>query len=360
MTRCRVALGAVVGLSLVAVLLPRAYSADEPKPIVIESWGNYDSLAFSPDGKRLAAVTSGLGLKIEMRDSASGALVTPFEIEGRRVVAFSPDGKTLATGGPAAGEIGVVRLWDLKTGKASGVLRNAEHGVVACLAFSPDGKRLAVGTAFEDPPLRIWDVATGKVAASCKLDTEWITVVAFGPDGSNVAGGTKEGTVYLVDAASGKLKTTLVGPTGFIHAVRAASTRRYTRWVHALAFSADGKTLLSAGTDSKIHRWNLATEQAEVALLGHPEWFQTTAFSPDRRLLATGDVTGAVSVWDAVSGERLRDCGRHNHIVLALAFSPDGKTLASGDCMGGPLVGFDTPRSGRTIQLHTINLPSGK
>ena len=357
MTRCRIALGVVVALPLSALLLPVARSADEPKPVVIYgSVWECNALAFSPAGKYFAVVGSGSGLTIGLRDSTSGKPTAPIEIEGRNAVAISPDGKTLATGSAVPGENGVVRLYDLKTGKASGVLRNEKHGVIDCLAFSPDGKRLAVGTAFEDPPLRIWDVASGKVAASCKLDTEWITAVAFGPDGSELAGGTREGVLYLVDAASGELKSKLVGPTGFIHAVRVASTRRYTRWVHTVAFSEDGKTLLSAGSDSKIHHWNLATKQAELTFVRHTERFQSTVFSPDRRLLATGDVKGTVSIWDAVSGERLRDCGRHNNMVTALAFSPDGKMLASGDSRGVQL-GFDTGREAQTIQLHTIDLP---
>lgn len=348
MCPCRLAF-AVAALPLLALLLPAARSADEPKPLVIDGKDViYWSLAFSPDGKILAIGTQDDG--IELRAPKTGKKLATLETdESPEALVFSPDSQILASGS----NDGSVRLWDVKTGKPKSVLQD-KAGIIDTLAFSPDGQKLAASDF--DKTVRIWDVMKEKVVVKFALESEWATVVMFTPDGTKLVIGTAEETVHIARAASGKLLSTLPAPSGFVNAVWEASGR--THWVGAMTITPDGKEIVVAGRGGKIRRWNIATGTSEVTALNHHMGFRSLTFSPDRRLLAGGDRKGAMTVWDVATGERLLRVedrlGKQE-----LAFSPDGKTLA---CCGDHTVifgGADTSVA-RTVQLYPINLPAKK
>ena len=108
-------------------------------------------------------------------------------------VAYSPDGKRLASGDFG----GTIKIWDAATGQELGTLKGQAERIHS-LAYSPDGRRLAAGSL--DQTVKLWDVATGEEVITLKHDG-WVWFVAFSPDGKTLASGT-QGTVYLWRAAT--------------------------------------------------------------------------------------------------------------------------------------------------------------
>src|SRR5579883_2708056 len=196
------------------------------------------SLAFSPDGKSLAA---GYGSgNLNLWDVATGkeriALQGGWRNRGgggpgllAMSVAFSPDGKLLAAGQYDH----TVKLWDVATGKEKGHLKG-HTGPVFSVSFSPDAKTLTSGSG--DGSIRLWDVATGKEKATLLKDARWLLCAAFSPDGRTLAAGflpqykdKKEYVVKIWDMKSGKEQAVLTGYTD--------------EAISSLAFSPDGKWL---------------------------------------------------------------------------------------------------------------------
>ena len=112
-------------------------------------------------------------------------------------VAYSPDGKTLASGSSD----NTIKLWDVKTGKEQATLEGHTDAVFS-VAYSPDGKTLASGSV--DKTIKLWDVATGKEQATLKGHTEAVISVAYSPDGKTLASGSRDKTIKLWDVKTGK------------------------------------------------------------------------------------------------------------------------------------------------------------
>jgi dipeptidyl aminopeptidase/acylaminoacyl peptidase/Flp pilus assembly protein TadD len=227
-------------------------------------------------------------------------------------VAFSPDGKRLAS----AGEDSTVRLRDIATGEPALTLQG-HTGWVTRVAWSPDGKRLA--SAGKDGTVRLWDAATGKPVRALRGHTGPVWSVAWSPDGKRLASAGDDGTVRLWDAASGQEAFTFRGHTGLVGSV---------------AWSPDGKRLASAGLDGTVRLWDAAGAQQPLAIKGHKGLVASLAWSPDGKRLASAGhdgIVGTVRLWDPATGlEALTlkwDDGSMG--VNSVAFSPDGKRLAS-------------------------------
>jgi WD40 repeat protein len=331
--------------------------ADGPLPV---KEGRVRDVAFSPDGKTLAA-----GFDIAVGGRASGGVVLwdvaarkrlgdgPLPVkEGRvRGVAFSPDGKTLATGVSLDGPGGGVVLWDVAARKrvADGPLP-VKEGLLRGIAFSPDSRTLAAG--FHDSARGIggvvvlWDVAARKWLADGQPPvTEWpVLDVAFSPDGKTLAAGFgfRSGGVVLWDVAARKWLADGLLPVK-------------ERPVRGVAFSPDGKTL-AAGFGSDIATgpagggvvlWDVAARKrvADGPLPVKEGRVWDVAFSPDGGTLAAGfgsslgsPASGGVVLWDVAARERLMDgpLPVKEGNVPGVAFSPDGKTLATGVPLDGP------------------------
>ena len=279
--------------------------------------GDVGSVAFSPDGKTLATA-SGDGT-VQMWDVATGRLIRNLfvghtsGVSSRVSVAFSPDGKTLASGGTN----GTVRLWNVATGRQIGNPLTGHTGPVGSLAFSPDGNTLASGS--DDGTVRLWDVTVGRqIGDPLTGHTCWVGSVAFSPDGKTLASGGTNGTVRLWNVAAGRqIGKPLTGHTGP---------------VGPLAFSPDGKTLASAGAHGTVQLWNVATgRQIGNPLTGHAGPVGPLAFSPDGKTLATGGADHTVRLWNVTTGHQIgKPFTGNTQRVISVAFSPDGKTLATG------------------------------
>jgi WD40 repeat protein len=202
-------------------------------------------------------------------------------------LAFSPDGKTLASGGGryfTLDEPAELALWDVDTGQLRIVL-HGHLGRVNEVTFSPDGKMLA-SSGLQDNTARLWDVATGRPLHILK-HRDQVDDVAFSPDGTTLATASADKHVRLWDVATGRLRSTLKG---------------HRADVVSVAFSPDGRFLAStsSGEDPYTVRfWNPATGQCQKILSWKSGIPGSLAFSPDGKTLVTGSLQGNVQVWDS-------------------------------------------------------------
>jgi eukaryotic-like serine/threonine-protein kinase len=255
------------------------------KPLKIFSSPEYafSSVEFSPDGK-LISVTGEIKNKesiVELRDAGAGQIITSLKGHGRYATsaAFSPDGKTLATG------LGrQIKLWDVSAGQELLTMKG-HAGAVRMVAFSHDGARL-VSQGLDDQA-RVWDVKSGKHL----LEFEAHAPARFSPDDRLIATGGANHFVKILDAFTGRE----------IH-----SFRGHSGDLRAFAFSPDGKRLASAGEDQTIRIWDIETGMELLALKGHARRVLSLAFSPDGRLLISGSKDKTVRAWRAASAEEVR------------------------------------------------------
>jgi WD40 repeat protein len=161
---------------------------------------------------------------------------------------------------------------------------------VNSVAFSPDGKTLASGAGSgllwsNDNTVRLWRVSDGKLLNTLEGHTNWVRSVAFSPDGKTLASGSDDNTVRLWRVSDGKLRRTLEGLEG------------HTNNVMSVAFSPDGKTLASGSVDNTVRLWRVSDRKLRRTLEGHTDWVNSVAFSPDGTRLASGSDDNTVRLW---------------------------------------------------------------
>jgi len=222
-----------------------------------------------------------------------------------REVAFSPDGRWLATSSAS----GLVML---RTMPGLEVVRRLEHpGGAAVLAFAPDNRTLA--TAGYDGAVRLWDLATGRLVRTLKGAESTVWTLDYSADGGRLAAAGEDKMVRIWSPADGRLLRTLAG---------------HERNVWEVRFSADGKRLASGSFDSTARLWDSATGAQLAILADHDEAVVGLAWSPDGRWLATGGDDSTIRLRRASDGKAVRRIDVGNH-AYKLDFSPDSRWLAN-------------------------------
>jgi WD40 repeat protein len=271
-------------------------------------------LAFSPDGATVAwgGGDDGNDIHLHIADAATGKDLRRCQAKGSyvRSLTFSPDGKTLAS----AGNRQPIRFWEVATAKELRQLGELEDYQGAIL-FAPDGKSLIVG--HHDGSLTVWDTGSGKQLRRWRADHTAIAqlaTAAHGADGHIVAVAGHAGLVRLWDVH----KARELGPVS-------GKQAQIERW----AFSADGMTIDSLCRDGTLRHWDALTGKELRSVPGPVGWYRAT-FAPGGRELASMGPDGVIRFLQAATGHEIRRLSERVDIDHEMMFSPSGDTLVTG------------------------------
>lgn len=331
------------------------------------------SVAFSPDGKRLAAGFSGTAQSFAVPETERAQVLlwkledtrSPLRLSGTgkdfTAVCFSPTDPLLA----AASSDGTLRTWNLE-GRPLATLR-AHDSWITSLVFAPSGATI-LSTSW-DPEARLWDLPRWKLvnsaaeisavprelvyeprarllAGACgdrfirvwhaetlkpgpqlQGQIELVGALAVSPDGSLLAAssgaqadGTKGGPIAIWNLSNNKEEKLLQGHQGP---------------VAGLSFSPDGRLLASGGDDKSVRLWSLPSGEERLQLLGHTTRVRRIAFHPDGKTLASGGDDGAIHLWDVETGQDKKVLTGPQRSLTGLIFTPDGSHLVA--CFGAEL-----------------------
>jgi WD40 repeat protein len=297
--------------------------------------GNVIAVAFSPDSQRFASAdgqhsSSRSDGVVHIWDSTDGALLTSFVADAQSVnaVSFSPDGRSIVTGGARG-----IKLWNPLDGTL--IRTYGSSNSANSVAFSPDGTLLVTSGSSSGGRVTVWNVASGNPVRTFFPSPGYSLAVAVSPDGQTMAAtdgfSSISTNISLWRLSDGALLQTL-------------ST---SGDVASLAFSPDNQTILAGlhennGSDrsSSVKQWQVSTGALLRTYTGHINWVESVAFSPDGKEIMSGGVDG-IRIWDASNGTQLRyydneigpfpfssSSGFSN--TLSVAFSPDGSKIGYG------------------------------
>jgi WD40 repeat protein len=243
---------------------------------------------------------------------------------------FGPDHSLLAM---ACDDL-TIRLHDVASGKER--ITIPQSCFANTVAFAPDGRTVAwAGTnpgPLQDAKARdwmvitLWDVAAQKVQAVLAGHRDGISSVAFSADGKNIVSGSYDQTVRLWQVATGRELATLQTP----------------QVIHGVAISPDGRTIAAAtgnrfasdddrtpSRPGNVILWEVATRKERATLSAHESSARAVVFSPDGKILASGGYDGSIKLWEPEKAKERATLRGHQGYVYSLAFAPDGRTVAS-------------------------------
>ena len=295
--------------------------------------GGINVIQFSPDGTQLAV---GGNIGVWLYDVETGKEISLFAGMCQSL-AFSPDGRYLASNSGGRYTTDEIQVWDTTTGHKVSLVDAPTSA--AAVQFSSDSKRLmSVSRLHLQKTISRLNIETGKVdVTTLKAGSRIISgVYAFTDD--KIAIGGWDGKIQIWDIRTGKKVFTLGGhadlPTQPFPSRLPSPPLQYQKQILALAFSPDGAMLASGGKDNTVRLWNNASDSEPIVLQKHTGWTNVLAFSPDRKILASGSTDKTVQLWDTTTGAPIATLTGHLNGINALGFSPDGTTLASGSTDG--------------------------
>ncbi|HEX5503331.1 MAG TPA: WD40 repeat domain-containing protein [Thermomicrobiales bacterium] len=252
-----------------------------------------DAVAWSPDGRWLATASAGLPRTIRLWRVADGAPLDTLTGPTRAIVqlAWSADGATLA----AVSDGKTVRLWRVDAGRGESLRTLATTDYLRCVAVSPDGRLVAAGG---DRAIRVWQVGDGRLVRTLATPTQVTASIAFSPDGQVLAAGGGIGTLWLWRVSDGVLVRTIAGH----------SDKAIHEALSAVAFSPDGRFLATgsgstpSGTparDTTVRLWRVRDGTLVKTFTGHSRPVTSIAWSPDGRTVVSGGADGTIRFWPA-------------------------------------------------------------
>ena len=266
------------------------------------------SVAWSPDGKRLA--TTGRDRSPRLWDPLTGKSVATLagHTDGVYEIVFSSDGTQLAT----ASNDGTVRLWTADGEPVRVIDQNGSTAPMWSVAFNADASHLAA--AGDEGVVRVFQTADGTMLSEWTAHRRRITSLVLHPDGRRLATASRDGSVRLWDATDGSLLIDFKG---------------HTSDVFSVIFSDDGKHLITGSRDQSVRVWDVDTGQCVQRLSGHGQFITDLDLSPDGTRLAAGSWFGRILVWDTPTWTPVASIKGDGVAVRSVAFSPDGNVLAA-------------------------------
>jgi WD40 repeat protein len=271
------------------------------------------ALAWKPDGTQIA-----LGGFREVKLTEPGSQRSAATLTGHadvvRAVAYSTGGKLLAAGGGVPGVKGEVKVWDVDRGLERITIQGHADCIYA-VAFSPDGRYLA--TSSYDKLIKLWDIETGREIRTLKDHIDAVYALAFTPDGKRLISGSADRTVKVWDPTTG---------------TRLYSLSDALDGINTVAVDPSGTFVAAGGLDKSVRVWSIGETSGELlhSLIAHEDAILKLAWSPDGKTLVSSAADRTVKLLDAATLSERRSLPAQSEWAYAVGYSPDGKSLAIG------------------------------
>jgi WD40 repeat protein len=340
----------LVGIELAQVNFANAQIVD---CAFTQTFSSILAIAYSPDGKTLAASDSSGEIRLWCVRDGQCLLTCSGHTNWVRAIKFSPDGRYLAS----SSDDRTIKIWDLQEGICLQTIGDGIHSLG--FSFSPDGRYIASGSV--NHTIYYWDLQTGACVREFSGHQDWSIDIKFHPQGHQIISGGADRTVRVWDVATGNCDRVLLG---------------HDNWVTTVDYAPDGNTILSGGLDGTLRLWGVGSGERGVGsgelgvgsgelgagsekcglgvspsgapfqdsgelegdpdlncrlvVRGHGDEIWSAAFSPDGRHFASAGVGGLLKIWRTSDGYCLHYLEGHSKRLWSVAFHPDGHCLASG------------------------------